>query len=249
MQRPWRRRFQRIRHRRPGRRSAWSSTRRGWREAFARTLTLDDVTAIARKLIEQAREGDKTASRLVLKYGLGGLPSLAIKSAEKDTTRAVFKAAPPTSDVMATIRNRMAEQESLEAEIRGPGRPGAAPRPPQAGPGRSGRDAAGVRGTVHRDFFLGALPTVAQVRMRGVGGGSRGRDGTFGLLGDRPGRVARSGGVRGGEEDQFGPGFQVKTRILNGGGAIFRSGFGRKNCQDVVEGTPGIGRGIPTSRS
>ena len=91
--------------------------------AFIDTLTEDDVKTIARKLIEQARNGDNTSARLVLKYGFGELLSHmatdgALESEAKEAARAPRSSPPPTAEeVMAAVRMRMQEQQALEADI------------------------------------------------------------------------------------------------------------------------------------
>jgi hypothetical protein len=101
--------------------------------AFARALSEDDILTIARKLIEQAREGDNTSARLVLKYGLAHVKFYA--ATDQALQSAARRAAQPSSDqMMAIVRRRMQEQEALEAEIRGMGRAPAAPHPSAASP-------------------------------------------------------------------------------------------------------------------
>jgi hypothetical protein len=96
--------------------------------AFVRALTEDDVVTMARKLIEQAREGDTTSARLVLKYGLEHVKFYA--ATDQALQSAARQAAqPPPDQMLAIIRKRMQEQEALEAEIRGVGRVGTPPRP------------------------------------------------------------------------------------------------------------------------
>lgn len=78
--------------------------------AFTHELTVDDVRAIARKLTEQAREGDRTSARLVLKYGLG--------TAFADAKRPAKPARAPDSDFLATAQGILKEMDRLEAEER-----------------------------------------------------------------------------------------------------------------------------------
>jgi uncharacterized membrane-anchored protein YjiN (DUF445 family) len=95
--------------------------------AFVHALSEDDVRTIARTLIDQAREGDNTSARLVLKYGLEHVKFYA--ATDQVLQSAARKAKEPSPDqMMAVIRRRMQEQEALEAEIRGRGRMPAAPR-------------------------------------------------------------------------------------------------------------------------
>lgn len=106
--------------------------------AFARALGEEDLVAIARTLIDQAREGDTTSARLVLKYALGSVISFA--ATEDVLQQAARKAAEPTAEqLMQIVNQRMAEQEAFEAELRGRARPGAAPRLPERRPGVAGR--------------------------------------------------------------------------------------------------------------
>jgi hypothetical protein len=128
--------------------------------AFIHAVTENDVEAIARKLIEQARNGDNTSARLVLKYGFGELLSHMATdgSLEREAKEAANAprspaAAPPSAptaeQVMAAIHDRMREQQALEADIlsmgskkpgggKGPGAPaaGAGKAAPAAGAGR-----------------------------------------------------------------------------------------------------------------
>jgi hypothetical protein len=78
--------------------------------AFTQELTVDDVRAIARKLTEQAREGDRTSARLVLKYGLG--------TALADAKHPAKPAAAHDADFLATARGILKEMDRLEAEER-----------------------------------------------------------------------------------------------------------------------------------
>jgi hypothetical protein len=104
--------------------------------AFVHTLTEADVEAIARKLIEQARGGDNTSARLVLKHGLGQMQSPMAtdwtlqeeaKAAARTPRPATPPAEPTAEQVMATIRAKVQEQEALQADILRMG--GAAPKP------------------------------------------------------------------------------------------------------------------------
>lgn len=121
--------------------------------AFIHALTEDDLRAIAAKLIEQARDGDKTSARLVLKYGFGRLmtqtesdyhPATETARAPKAAAMTAPVAAAPTAEqVMAAIHLKMQEQQALKADILGmrdaggPPRPGAAPgKAPPAGGAR-----------------------------------------------------------------------------------------------------------------
>jgi hypothetical protein len=76
--------------------------------AFTMELTVDDVRAIARKLTEQAREGDRTSARLVLKYGLG----TALAEAKRPPKPA------QDADFVATAQRILKEMDLLEAEER-----------------------------------------------------------------------------------------------------------------------------------
>ena len=122
--------------------------------AFVHTLTEADVEAIARKLIEQARDGDNTSARLVLKYGFGQLMShfetdWAIEREAKEAAKAARSPAPaaaPTAEqVMAAIHDRMREQQALEADILSMGQGGSGLKPgggkvpgaPAAGAGKA----------------------------------------------------------------------------------------------------------------
>lgn len=111
--------------------------------AFQRALREEDMAAIARKLIEQAREGDTTSARLVLKYGLSQV--LAFSPADAcvngGSNGTVGKVTPPTPEhLRATIQQKAQEQQALHDEIlgRGPTRPGDTfgVRPPPGGGGR-----------------------------------------------------------------------------------------------------------------
>ena len=114
--------------------------------AFVHTLTEADVGAIARKLIEQAREGDATSARLVLKYGLGEqmghfATDWALESEAEAEARAA--AAPTNEQVMGALHMKMQEQQALEADILRVG--GAGPRPAadrRPGPGSPARPAS-----------------------------------------------------------------------------------------------------------
>ena len=103
--------------------------------AFMQALREEDMAAIARKLIEQAREGDRTSARLVLKYGLshfkvgsrtGGLSGY---DASKPAGRASAPSAAPTAEQLrATLQLKAEAQQALHDEIvgRSPPRPGPA---------------------------------------------------------------------------------------------------------------------------
>jgi hypothetical protein len=129
---------------------------------FIHTLTEDDVEAIARKLIEQARNGDNTSARLVLKHGFGQLMShfetdWALEREAKEAAKAPRSpsVAPPTAptaeQVMAAIHDKMRAQQALEADILSMGLGGGGKKPgggkvagaPVAGPGK-GAPAAGA---------------------------------------------------------------------------------------------------------
>jgi hypothetical protein len=97
--------------------------------AFTQALTEDDLRAIARKLTEQAREGDRTSARLVLKYGLG----TALADAKRATKPATASAA-SEADFLATARRVLKEMDMLEAEERRHYAAQAAARPPAAPP-------------------------------------------------------------------------------------------------------------------
>jgi hypothetical protein len=45
------------------------------RSAFVHALTVDDVSDIARKLIDRAKSGDISAIKLILAYGIGAPPN------------------------------------------------------------------------------------------------------------------------------------------------------------------------------
>jgi hypothetical protein len=111
--------------------------------AFMRTVTEADVAAIAHKLIEQAREGDATSARLVLKYGLGEqMGHLATDWTLENEAKAEARAAaaPTNEQVMAALNMKMQEQQALEADILRMG--GAGPRPAterRPGPGAGAR--------------------------------------------------------------------------------------------------------------
>ena len=91
--------------------------------AFVQTLTEDDIRAIARKLTEQAREGDRTSARLVLKYALGdGMPAAPPASAQTPAPKPTSK--PSDAEFHAIAEKALREQMAFEAEMRrgGPGR-------------------------------------------------------------------------------------------------------------------------------
>ena len=85
--------------------------------AFAQALTEDDIRAIARKLVDQAREGDRTSARLVLKYGL----ATAVPAAPKRN----IAAKPDYSSVsfVADTAKVLRELDALEAQARRQGGP------------------------------------------------------------------------------------------------------------------------------
>jgi hypothetical protein len=108
--------------------------------AFQLALREEDLAAIARKLMEQAREGDTTSARLVLKYGLSqvlafsltdGLPRGTANRTPRNVTL------PTPEQLRATIQQKAQEQQALQDEIlgRNPGRPGdfQGMRPPPGG--------------------------------------------------------------------------------------------------------------------
>lgn len=103
--------------------------------AFVRAITEEDVVAISRKLTEQARQGDKTSARLVLKYGLSGMMALTDLRPSREAKLVVPKPSgePTVSQIKAEIDRCLREQAALEAEIRGGdrrGTVGAAKMPP-----------------------------------------------------------------------------------------------------------------------
>jgi hypothetical protein len=121
--------------------------------AFVQALTEADVRAIAAKLIEQARDGDRTSARLVLKYGFcqlltHGKPDWHLGTEAANATKVVKPASPaaaaPTAEqVMAAIHAKVREQQALEAEILGKNRAGVVPgAPPAGGAGRGHPPAA-----------------------------------------------------------------------------------------------------------
>jgi hypothetical protein len=78
--------------------------------AFVQALTEDDIRTIARKLIEQARDGDQTSARLVLKYSLGAaLAAGEPKAAAKPSVR-------PDADQAAFVANAAKLLRELDAE-------------------------------------------------------------------------------------------------------------------------------------
>jgi hypothetical protein len=105
--------------------------------AFVCAVSEDDVRSIARTLIDQAREGDTTSARLVLKYGLEHVTFYA--ATDQTLQKAAWRAAQPSPDqTLAIVRQRMQEQEALEREIRGATRPPLPPRPVAATPNGKG---------------------------------------------------------------------------------------------------------------
>lgn len=107
--------------------------------AFMQALSEEDVRAIARKLIEQAREGDRTSARLVLKYGLshfttGSLTgSLSGYDPSKPAGRATAPSSGPTAEQFhATLQLKAEAQQALQDEILGR----SAPRAGTPGGGR-----------------------------------------------------------------------------------------------------------------
>jgi hypothetical protein len=115
--------------------TAVETTRRSMEEhaarlqaAFVTALSEDDLRTIARTLIDQARDGDTTSARLVLKYGLDHVKFAATDQTLQAAARRAVQ--PPPDQMMAILRQRMQEQEALEREIRGgAGRP---PLPPSS---------------------------------------------------------------------------------------------------------------------
>lgn len=113
------------------------------RAAFVRALTEDDLLTIARKLIDQAREGNATSARLVLKYGLDRVQVFA--DTERVLQEAARKASEPSPEErMARVYQRMAEQKALEEEVRRGVRPGASPRPASPAPNGKGTPPGGA---------------------------------------------------------------------------------------------------------
>ena len=93
--------------------------------------TEDDIIAIARKLAEQAREGDRTSARLVLKYALGD----AIKPAKSKQTDAAkpathkrdFESVAFVSDVAKVLRALDAQEAAERRQAAAAARPGGPP--------------------------------------------------------------------------------------------------------------------------
>jgi hypothetical protein len=83
--------------------------------AFMQALTEDDIRTIARKLIEQARDGDQTSARLVLKYSLGA----ALGAGEpKAAAKPNFRPDPESAAFVANAAKLLREIDAQEAEER-----------------------------------------------------------------------------------------------------------------------------------
>jgi hypothetical protein len=95
--------------------------------AFTRELTEDDLRAIARKLTEQAREGDRSSARLVLKYSLG-----AAAEAKRPTKPDHGLVGMSPAEFVANAGKILREYDKMEADMcRQP--PGTRPTGPPTG--------------------------------------------------------------------------------------------------------------------
>jgi hypothetical protein len=102
--------------------------------AFVQALTEDDIRVIARKLIDQAREGDVTSARLVLKYSLGAVTGER-QGAAKPSTRPDPEAAAFVANAAKLLR----EMDAAEREARREAAAAAAHRPGGPPPGNPRR--------------------------------------------------------------------------------------------------------------